>query len=59
MELLRTLWLQVSAIRAQQAADVAQVEDVTGRIRHVLLSVQREVEGAREASDLLVRSERR
>lgn len=50
VELLRTLWLQVSTLRAQQAADAMQAADVTGRIRDLCRSVQHEVDGAREAS---------
>jgi len=44
-ELLRTLWLQVSALRAQQAADAMQVTDVSGRIREICRSVQHEIAG--------------
>jgi serine/threonine protein kinase len=53
VELLRTLWLQVCALRAQHAADDARVDDLSGRIRHLLLSVRREVEGSQEANRVL------
>ena len=53
VELLRTLWLQVAALRAQDAADEMQLGDVTGRIRDLCRSVRHEVDGAREAGDLV------
>jgi hypothetical protein len=52
-ELLRTLWLQVASLRAQMAADNAQVTEVSGRIREICRSVQHDVEGAREAAAVL------
>ena len=50
MEMLRTLWLQVSSLRAQKAADAMQGEDITDRIRDLCRSVQHEVDGAREVN---------
>jgi hypothetical protein len=53
VELLRTLWLQVAALRAQRAQDDMQLADVSSRIRAIVRSVEHEVAGAREAARVI------
>ncbi|MEX2177520.1 MAG: serine/threonine-protein kinase, partial [Gemmatimonadaceae bacterium] len=52
-ELLRTVWLQLSTLRAEHAGDELRAADLTDQIRHLVQSVDREVDGAREAAALL------
>ena len=44
VELLRTLWLRVAELRAQQAGDALAVIDVTGRVREACRDVERALE---------------
>ena len=53
VELLRTLWLQVSNLRAQSAKDSFDTAEITGEIRSLCQDIERHVSAGQEAESLL------
>ena len=41
MELLRTLWRQILALRAERASEAVQMQELTARVRHIVDKVAR------------------
>lgn len=52
MDLLRTLWRQLTALRADNAAEAIQAQDVTGRIRHIVDSVSNQLGRRHDLADV-------
>lgn len=55
IDLLRTLWLQVSSLRAEQARDALGVSEVSGRIRELCQDVEHAIHGERAVRQVLER----
>ena len=49
--LMKTLWLQLAALRAETAADAAASSDVTGRIRANCNEIAIQAEGGRHGAE--------
>ena len=52
-EMLRTLWLQISVLRSQRAADAVSPADVSGKIRQLVRDAERLAAADRTVQELL------